>query len=356
MCHACEESGRICNIGQPCALCLNSSKLCHYNDPDKLRLVWRQSVERYGREQALERLANMVREEGSQNSSQDANQIPMPLQIHAGILKSHHIDALGHFNGETSGLMGSTRSNVNSNELTLPQVTISPPPVSAYNQTHLLDSYFTQVHPRYPFIAEKELNARLETQTNGQPSSFSTLFLYAIFAAGAKMMPTSVDFSTKMFFDYCMQIKHLFMDRPRTSTICALALLSACCPETTTNGQSSKMLSAMLASEANTMARIMGLHRNLSEIDKPVALRDRCRIFWILFVTDRLYSMTNGYPVTWDEKQINVSPPVVEDYADEPEMITIMQDFHYYIKLCKIVGRICNHGYAPKSEEMRTSW
>lgn len=356
MCHACEEAGRVCNIGQPCTACLNSSKLCHYSDPDKLRLVWRQSVERYGREQALERLANMVKEDGSKASSANANQATPALQIHAGLLKSHHIDALGHFNGETSGLMASISTfNVDVSESTLPHVPITPPPVSTYNQTHLLDSYFTHVHPRYPFLSERDFSAKLQAQSKGQQPTVSILFLYAIFAAGAKMMPTNIDFSTRMFFDYCMQIKHLFMDRPRVSTICALTLLSACCPESTSNGQSSKMLSAMLASEANTMARIMGLHRKL-EYESPIVQRDRCRVFWILFVADRLYSMNNGYPLSWDEKQIEVDTPMVEDYADDLDMSSIMQDFHFYIKLCKIVGRICNHGYAPKSEEMRTSW
>jgi hypothetical protein len=358
MCHACEEAGKVCNIGQPCSICLNSSTLCHYNDPDKLRLVWQQSVERYGRDQALERLANMVKVEGNRSSSTNANQSTAPIQINAGILKAYHIDAMGHFHGETSGLMTSTNRNISTtNEFNLPQVNITPPIVSTYNQTHLLDSYFTHVHPRYPFISEKDLAVQLQARASGQPTSLSTLFLYAVFAAGAKMMPTNIEFSTRLFFDYCLEIKHVYMDRPRMSTICALALLSSACPETTTNGQSSKMLSAMLASEANTMARLMGLHRNAKSLtESSIVRRDRCRVFWVLFVLDRLFSMNNGYPLTWDEKHIDILPPVVEDYASDEKMFAIMQDFHYYVKLGKIVGRICNHGYTTKSEDMRTSW
>ncbi|KAG2178725.1 hypothetical protein INT44_001878 [Umbelopsis vinacea] len=358
MCHTCEGAGRNCNIIQPCSICITSSTLCHYTDPDKLRLVWQQSVERYGRDQALERLANMVKEEGSRSSSAITSHLSVPMKMNSGILKAHHIDSIGHFHGETSGLLTSTNRNIStSNEFNSPQVPISPPVVSSYNQTHLLDSYFTHVHPRYPFISEKCLSIQLQARANGQPNSLSTLFLYAIFAAGAKMMPTNIEFSTKLFFDYCLEIKHLYMDRPRMSTICALALLSNCCPETISNGQSSKMLSAMLASESNTMARIMGLHRNINPSAESLAVqRDRCRVFWVLFVLDRLFSMNNGYPLTWDEKHIDIEPPVVEDYASDEKMAVVMQDFHYYVKLGKIVGRICNHSYTTKSEDMRTYW
>ncbi|KAJ2961483.1 hypothetical protein NQZ79_g3299 [Umbelopsis isabellina] len=358
MCSACEEAGRVCKVDQPCQMCLDSSKLCHYNYPDKLRQVWEQSVERYGREQALERLANTVKEEGGAKSSQKPIYPRLPFEIHSSLLKTHQIDALGHFIGETSGVMTvAGNANLSANEVVSPQVNLVHPMVSTYNQAHLLDSFFTNVHPRYPLISEKDLKEQLQAQSNGQPSSISIFFLYAIYAAGAKMMPSNVDFSVRVFFDYCMEIKHLFMDRPRISSVCALILLAACVPDKTTNGQSSKMLSAMLASEANTMARIMGLHRHLSpELESPTMRRDRRRVFWVLFVTDRLYCMVNGFSPSWDEKHIDVTPPSPEDYEDDPNMAAVIREFTHYIKLCKIVGRICNHGYAPKSEEMRTSW
>ncbi|KAM3583530.1 hypothetical protein VKS41_004441 [Umbelopsis sp. WA50703] len=248
-------------------------------------------------------------------------------------------------------------ANLSANESVIPHVNHVRPLVSPYNQAHLLDSYFTNVHPRYPLISEKDLKDQLQALSNGQPSPLSIFFLYAIYAAGAKMMPSNVDFSLRMFFDYCMEIKHLFMDRPRMSSVCALILLAACVPDKTTNCQSSKMLSAMLASEANTMARIMGLHRHLAPgLEAPIMRRDRQRVFWILFVTDRLYCMINGFAPSWDEKHIDVAPPSPVDYPEDSDMAVVIREFNHYIKLCKIVGRICNHGYAPKSEEMRTSW
>jgi hypothetical protein len=358
MCSACEEAGRVCRVDQPCKMCLESSKLCHYNYPDKLRQVWEQSVERYGREQALERLANTFKEDGSTQSSPKAKIAPLPFEIHSSLLKTHQIDAQGHFIGETSGIMSvAGNANLSANESVIPHVNHVRPLVSPYNQAHLLDSYFTNVHPRYPLISEKDLKDQLQALSNGQPSPLSIFFLYAIYAAGAKMMPSNVDFSLRMFFDYCMEIKHLFMDRPRMSSVCALILLAACVPDKTTNGQSSKMLSAMLASEANTMARIMGLHRHLAPgLEAPIMRRDRQRVFWILFVTDRLYCMINGFAPSWDEKHIDVAPPSPVDYPEDSDMAVVIREFNHYIKLCKIVGRICNHGYAPKSEEMRTSW
>ncbi|GES62981.1 hypothetical protein ATEIFO6365_0014009700 [Aspergillus terreus] len=231
----------------------------------------------------------------------------------------------------------------------------------------LVDRYFANIHRLFPIICEKEFRdhaqrrlAQKDGRYSGTSQEESLSLLYAVLAvASPQLSPTDpvytlpdcwryqgVDIGAHFFSLAISSIRSLpasltgsptrALDSDATqrlsrrgvlNTVMARALLSIYLTQTGMPREAWKMLS-----HAVRLGQDMGLHRSPCRFNLPSEQQTmRRRVWWCLYVMDRLLSMNLGRPLAIEDADCDVEIPSPTE--TNPSFIAM-------IHLCRIIGRV----------------
>ncbi|KAI8334019.1 fungal-specific transcription factor domain-containing protein [Chlamydoabsidia padenii] len=319
-----------------------------------------------------------------------------------------YISQHGHFMGETSYYSNSlSYSPLQQDKMQLDLVTrslyalstpIPPPQLTLDTQLHLIDVYYTHIHPHLPLINRQDLLLELDRCNLGQPSYLSPLFFYALFARSAPFSnephrfidnsntDQTIDSFATRCLQYANQLRDTYLHQPRISTVFALLLMALHLEQSRRHEEFSRVW--IWAGEAFRMILDLGLHRynsftnissppiktgsstsspltssssssslcdpmdsaELATIEHNACEQFGIRTFWAAFVFDRSLSLVYGRPFTLEERDIDVPLPKALEHDDQ-DTITWMATFLDRIDICKIMGRVAKFNYSPHSSE-----
>ncbi|KAG0198197.1 hypothetical protein BGX33_012525, partial [Mortierella sp. NVP41] len=229
---------------------------------------------------------------------------------------------------------------------------------------HLIDTYFSYVHPNMP-VLHKPTFMRLYRN----PDPFKRppgVLLNAMFAIASRFSthPEIVGHDPEAFgdeyFDRAKRLVDFEYELPRQSSIQALLLMVI---YRFTSAKSGGRCWVMLGM-ATRMAQDLGMHRNSARWHlPPLETELRKRLWWACYVMDRWVSACLGRPVSILDQDCDVDyPSVVEqDWADpdcdaasvteeseklKEESSLALQFFVETIKLARILGQILQRVYS----------
>ncbi|KAI8881510.1 hypothetical protein K501DRAFT_334674 [Backusella circina FSU 941] len=110
--------------------------------------------------------------------------------------------------------------------------------------------------------------------------------------------------------------------------------------------------------KAIRMAQDLGLHRSCSSWSLPPSeIETRHRVFYSLYIFDRLMSARAGKPLTILDRDFDTDLPVPYEVLDKtgPKGPPIYRSFICLIQLSEILGRILKALYAPKSKHSNSN-
>ncbi|KAI8084808.1 fungal-specific transcription factor domain-containing protein [Halteromyces radiatus] len=334
-------------------------------------------------------------------------------QFYETILSQHArprpvINRYGHFMGETSYYcsLSSYMPRKYFDLLQQPSFSllapIAPPQLTNEDQMHLIEVYFTHIHPHLPLINKHDLLLELDHCNKGEPSYLSPMFFYALFARSAPfstepqrfIQPSSgqtIDSFSIHCLQYANQFRDAYIQQPRTSTVMALLFMAVYLEQrkqpkdfsriwiwtgeafrmildlglhrlnsfhdcsssrlTTSTASAASPTASLPTTLCNSMASPNWTeHTEHSTLANTVFGQFEIRTFWAAFVIDRSMSLTCGRPFTLEEKDIDVPLPHCLE-QDDKETSTWMTIFHDSIDISKIMGRIAKFNYAPHSTQ-----
>ncbi|ORZ20527.1 fungal-specific transcription factor domain-domain-containing protein [Absidia repens] len=218
---------------------------------------------------------------------------------------------------------------------------------------HLVRLYFKHFYPLLPLFYKRQL-----VNPDDLSDALSPLLLNAIYAIASRVSPdarvrsdpASQDTAGDIFFERAKCLLDDYYDVPRISTVQALLLLSS--------HQQGALKSArawLYCGMAFRMALDLGLHRNCDHWQIPPDEKERRkRVFWCSFIVDRLTTAIYGRALCFEERDIDVPFPSVDD--DEPIQTEnnqpaprILDTFIHSIKLCDILGHVLKNIYYAKA-------
>ncbi|CAG8548847.1 3855_t:CDS:2 [Paraglomus occultum] len=195
---------------------------------------------------------------------------------------------------------------------------------------HLLECYFTQMHPYLPLIYKPAFFKQLK-----EKKYLPLLLLNAIYSFAAKFSPklevrkdpSKPETAGDVFFERAKTLLDSDYGVSKVTTVQALLIMSIRefgCGKTSRGWLYSGM--------AIRMAQDLGIHRN-NERWHPLNLsheerESQRRTFWTCFVLDRLASAYLGRPMGIDEKDVDAAHPSEAEY-DETEMLPFKMDGLY---------------------------
>lgn len=104
--------------------------------------------------------------------------------------------------------------------------------------------------------------------------------------------------------------------------------------------------------QAIRMSQNLGLHRNCDSWDlTDTEKEDRKRAFYCCFVLDRLSCAMHGRSPMIDERDYDTPYPSENDEDDTNRTPRIMENFHYLIKICEILGDVIRELYMVKGRK-----
>jgi hypothetical protein len=100
------------------------------------------------------------------------------------------------------------------------------------------------------------------------------------------------------------------------------------------------------------MSQNLGLHRNcdgwnITEAEKE----ERKRLFYSCFVIDRLACAMHGRSPMIDDRDYDTPYPSESDEDDVHRVPRVMENFHYLIKICEILGEVIRDLYMVKGRK-----
>lgn len=244
---------------------------------------------------------------GNQLEPQFQNQLLSPYQKQEmypeppRMSSSRDLDALNHLSAVASAERAKSitpaflRPTQNRNSLNL----------SISTSTRLFKVYFNTIHPIWPILYKPKYD--LEGYEN-LPNTLPSPLLYAIYSIAACVQPSyeagqsipSDSPSSKTVFDEALlhlSIKGLL--RPSIDTCQALVLLAL-----QQHGIAESASAAMFCSMASSMAIDLKLHRAMGPDADPTEVQIRSRLYWNIFVLDKMVATELGRPVglRWEEQ------------------------------------------------------
>ncbi|EGY22424.1 Protein STB5 like protein [Verticillium longisporum] len=218
-----------------------------------------------------------------------------------------------------------------------------PPDAAA---RRFVDAYFRNVNRAYPFANRdkvlRDLEALGETAM-GQRDADSTV-LYLIMAIGCTSLERAgqvpKDTASKFEVPYAEIIQECLAkeDTESIQVLVLLSLYSLFDP----HGASAWSMAGI----ASRHAMLLGLSRRASE-DKSLAaveLELRHRLFWSIFVLDRMMAVSMGLPVALIDDNMDVPLPglTIEEFAspERQQFASTLQTNRHVIQLRQLEGRI----------------
>jgi hypothetical protein len=217
-----------------------------------------------------------------------------------------------HFAGETSFCAYIPKRN--QPRLLVPELPITvpisyprPPTLTTKDQQDLIDVYYENMSPYFPFINKSILYNQHSLFMQAQPCYLSPLFFCAVFSRAAHIIGDqttqdgrSFEHVGEQFMEYALALRGCYHTQSSISTVLALVIMANQLEQT--KRYKSITLSWILAGEAFRMVVDIGIHRmgSLNEFETEDQL---CiRAFWLAYVTDATISLSYGRPSAVEEK------------------------------------------------------
>ncbi|UZO29776.1 uncharacterized protein OCT59_023235 [Rhizophagus irregularis] len=259
---------------------------------------------------------------------------------------------------------------------------------------HLLELFFTHVHPILPFIYKPRFFDQLKDKNHLPHLLLNAIYSFAALFSDRidiRRIPEDRTTAGDIYFDRAKALLDNDYDKARVSTIQALLALSL-----REYGVGRVTRAWLWSGMAARMAQDLGMHRN-NEKWHPINLtreerEEQKRVFWACFVLDRIPSAHLGRPLAIDEKDVDAAHPSEEEEDEfEPlpfkmEHVTVsstsspisssnnsligspvssnnsnhsqknsgcrahsVSRFNHLLKLCEIMGRVIQNVYAIRS-------
>ncbi|CAO3625769.1 unnamed protein product [Mucor hiemalis] len=213
---------------------------------------------------------------------------------------------------------------------------------------HLLELYFRYFYPLLPIVHKKSF---MEAVNNDDVSSPPPILLNAIYAVASRVspdirvrsIPSKAETAGDVFFERARMLLDLEWDSFRVYTVQSLLLMSS-----HQNGALKTTRGWLYSGLAIRMSQNLGLHRNCDSWDlTPTEKEERKRAFYCCFVLDRFACAMHGRSPMIDERDYDTPYPSEND-DDAPRII---ENFHYLIKICEILGEVIRDLYMVKGRK-----
>jgi hypothetical protein len=246
----------------------------------------------------------------------------------------------------------------------------------------LFDAYFSFIHPVWPIIY-KPLFDRADCES--LPTSLPQPVVYAIYSIAACLKQdiessrTPSEYAVpppSLFFEAALlsiqrnatggnptrpnDFHPLHLLRPSVENCQALTILAL-----QQHGYAERSNAFMLCSLASAMAIELDLHKSKSADEDPVFAQIASRIWWNLFVLDKMIACELGRPVSLRSEDSNTPFPSTTE-SDEYQLLQFrlpdttstttiksyaLSGFHATIKLTKIMEKVARQIYSVESRD-----
>ncbi|KAI8647845.1 fungal-specific transcription factor domain-containing protein [Parasitella parasitica] len=217
---------------------------------------------------------------------------------------------------------------------------------------HLLELYFSYFYPLLPILHKKSF---MESMNDDSKPSPPPILLNAIYAVASRVSPdervrsiaSKPETAGDVFFERARMLLDLEWDSFRVYTVQALLLMSS-----HQNGALKTTRGWLYSGMAIRMSQNLGLHRNCDSWDlTDIEKEDRKRAFYCCFVLDRLACAMHGRSPMIDERDYDAPYPSENDQDDTNRTPRIMENFHYLIRICEILGDVIRELYMVKGRK-----
>ncbi|KAJ5621292.1 C6 transcription factor [Penicillium herquei] len=224
----------------------------------------------------------------------------------------------------------------------------------------ILDTYFTRLHARYPFLDRSKTwrlhedrwrLAKTKHDDLTQDDRYTIFKLNMIYAIGTTMLKISEDkkftnAQPERFYANALQYAPTMCDARSIENIEAMVLLVVYHLRTASSHGMWYMIGLAMRTAID-----LGLHRKANEINMdPFSAQMRRRLFWTVYYLERVVSMSLGRPFSISDRHIDLDLPWdVDDDVEDPAILTAPQDLTktsnltfsiYLFKLRRIDSRI----------------
>lgn len=239
----------------------------------------------------------------------------------------------------------------------------------------ILDTYFTRLHSRYPFLNRKQVwlihedrwrLAKLKREDLTRSDRFAIFKLNIVYAIGATMLQLSEKYAytapeviciewvkfdcftneVQRFYTTALQHVRTMCEARSIENIEAMILLVVYHLRTASSHGMWYMIGLAMRTAID-----LGLHRKANESNMdPFTAQMRRRLFWTVYYLERVVSMSLGRPFSVTGRHIDLDLPLdVDDDIEDPALLTASQDPEkttnltfaiYLVKLRRIESRI----------------
>lgn len=221
-----------------------------------------------------------------------------------------------------------------------------------------VDAYFRNTNRAYPFVDRAKILRGLESMRGipGSRNDTSSTLLYLIMAIGCTTLQRAGqipnDTTSKFDIAYAAIIQECIgrEDTESIQILLLLALYSLFDP----NGASAWSIIGIVSRKA----LLLGLSRKISE-EKSLSAADielRHRLFWSIYVFDRMMAVSLGYSVALVDDNVDVSLPslTIDEFAstEKPYFASILQTNRHVIQLRQLEDRILREIHLRKSSDI----
>ncbi|KZL79962.1 fungal specific transcription factor domain-containing protein [Colletotrichum incanum] len=221
-----------------------------------------------------------------------------------------------------------------------------------------VDAYFRNVNRAYPFVNRTKVLRNLESlgESSKRRRDADSTLLYLIMAIGCTTLQRAGqipnDTASKFDVAYADIIQECLVreDLESIQILVLVALYSLFDPK----GISTWSIAGIVSRQA----MLLGLSRRSSE-DKNLSAMDielRHRLFWSIYVLDRMMAISLGLPVALIDENVDVPLPglTIEEFAspDRQHFASILQTNRHVIQLRQLEDRILKQIHTRKQSEV----
>ncbi|KAK1671802.1 fungal-specific transcription factor domain-containing protein [Colletotrichum godetiae] len=221
-----------------------------------------------------------------------------------------------------------------------------------------VDAYFRNVNRAYPFVNRTKVLRDLESlgESSKRRRDADSTLLYLIMAIGCTTLQRAGqipnDTASKFDVAYADIIQECLVreDLESIQILVLVALYSLFDPK----GISTWSIAGIVSRQA----MLLGLSRRSSE-DKNLSAMDielRHRLFWSIYVLDRMMAISLGLPVALIDENVDVPLPglTIEEFAspDRQHFASILQTNRHVIQLRQLEDRILKQIHTRKQSEV----
>ncbi|KAK4861357.1 hypothetical protein LT330_004273 [Penicillium expansum] len=190
--------------------------------------------------------------------------------------------------------------------------------------TRILETYFTRLHSRYPFINRKQVwqihadrwrLAKIKREDLTRSDQFAIFKLNLVYAIGATML--------RRFYTAALQHVPTMCEARSVDNIEAMVLLVVYHLRTASSHGMWYMIGLAMRTAID-----LGLHRKAYETNMdPFTTQMRRRLFWTVYYLERVVSMSLGRPFSISDRHIDLDLPLeVDDDIEDPTLLTAPLD------------------------------